>query len=126
MQSYFPQVRAVADIGGTCFLTRAQTVYSEKCRSWYKLGKEEGRIVGLWPGERCVKYLRNDFLTLSFVGSSLHAQRVLRNPRWEDYEYELADEEQNSLYWLGDGQTYNEKTLTGDSTCLSPTFSGVR
>ena len=41
---------------------------------------------------------------------------MLRNPRWEDYEYELADEGQISLYWLGDGQTYNEKTLSGDST----------
>lgn len=27
-----------------------QSVYSEKCRSWYKMGKEEGRVVALWPG----------------------------------------------------------------------------
>ncbi|KAJ3480196.1 hypothetical protein NLI96_g8512 [Meripilus lineatus] len=26
------------------------SVYSEKCRSWYKMGKEEGRVVALWPG----------------------------------------------------------------------------
>jgi hypothetical protein len=27
-----------------------QTVYSEKCRSWYKMGKDKGRVAGLWPG----------------------------------------------------------------------------
>ena len=40
--------------------------------------------------------------------------KALQHPRWEDYDYELAEEE-NSLFWLGDGQTYNEKTQTGDS-----------
>ncbi|KAI0763010.1 FAD/NAD(P)-binding domain-containing protein [Fomes fomentarius] len=73
-----------------------RTVYSENCRSWYKLGKAEGRIVGLWPG------------------SSLHAMKALQHPRWEDYVYEHADDLDNPLYWLGDGQTFSEKTLTGD------------
>ncbi|KAI0328942.1 FAD/NAD-P-binding domain-containing protein [Cubamyces sp. BRFM 1775] len=72
------------------------TVFAEKCRSWYKVGKEEGRVVGLWPG------------------SMLHCMKALIYPRWEDYNYERADPVQNRLYWLGDGQTYNEKTLTGD------------
>ncbi len=31
-------------------MPREQTVYSEKCRSWYKMGAEDGRVVGLWPG----------------------------------------------------------------------------
>ena len=48
------------------------------------------------------------------VGSGLHALRALRHPRWEDYDYERKDDENNLLYWLGDGQTWNEKTLTGD------------
>ncbi|KAI8972557.1 FAD/NAD-P-binding domain-containing protein [Trametes punicea] len=73
-----------------------RTVFTEKCRSWYKVGQEEGRIVGLWPG------------------STLHGLRALSHPRWEDFNYELADPVQNRMYWLGDGQTYNEKTLTGD------------
>ncbi|TBU26545.1 FAD/NAD(P)-binding domain-containing protein [Dichomitus squalens] len=73
-----------------------ETVYSAKCRSWYKLGKEDGRVVGLWP---C---------------SSLHAMKALQNPRWEDYEYESADTEENSLFWLGDGQTWAEKSQHGD------------
>ncbi|KZT07847.1 FAD/NAD-binding domain-containing protein [Laetiporus sulphureus 93-53] len=73
-----------------------KTVYSEKCRSWYKMGKEEGRNVALWPG------------------SCLHAVRAYEHPRWEDFDYELADGVRNRMYWLGDGQTYNEKTMSGD------------
>ena len=42
--------------------------------------------------------------------------RALQYPRWEDYDYESADPDENSMYWLGDGQTWNEKSLTGDST----------
>ncbi|KAF8428410.1 hypothetical protein L210DRAFT_3564312 [Boletus edulis BED1] len=72
------------------------TVYSAKCRSWYKMGKEEGRVVGLWPG------------------SCLHAARAFERPRWEDYNYEYLDGIQNRFYWLGDGSTYNEKYMTGD------------
>ncbi|OCH86448.1 FAD/NAD-binding domain-containing protein [Obba rivulosa] len=73
-----------------------KTVYSEKCRSWYKNGKDEGRITGLWPG------------------SALHAMRTLEHPRWEDYTYEPLDPVRNRFYWLGDGQTYAEKTMSGD------------
>ncbi|EMD35981.1 hypothetical protein CERSUDRAFT_96205 [Gelatoporia subvermispora B] len=72
-----------------------KTVYSEQCRSWYKMGKDEGRVTGLYPG------------------SSLHAVRALERPRWEDYTYERLDSV-NRFYWLGDGQTYAEKTMTGD------------
>ena len=47
------------------------------------------------------------------AGSTLHALKALRNPRWEDYNYELLDNVPNRMYWLGDGQTWNEKTFTG-------------
>ncbi|KAJ3518017.1 hypothetical protein NLJ89_g144 [Agrocybe chaxingu] len=63
------------------------TVFGTKCKSWYKQGREEGRVVGLWPG------------------SSMHAQRVLTHPRWEDYNYELLDNVTNRLYWIGNGDT---------------------
>ena len=36
-----------------------KSVFSEGCSSWYKLGKNEGRIVGLWPG----KTLTHDYQT---------------------------------------------------------------
>ena len=48
--------------------------------------------------------------------------RALQYPRWEDYDYESADPDENSMYWLGDGQTWNEKSLTGDSTSASWLF----
>jgi len=88
--------RAVVDFDEYLEAYFPKTVYSDKCRSWYKMGEEDGRIVGLWPG------------------SCLHAVRALEYPRWEDYEYEPADNTRNRMYWLGDGQTYNEKTMTGD------------
>ena len=79
-----------------------KTVYSEKCRSWYKMGKEEGRIVGLWPG------------------SCLHAVRALEYPRWEDFKTEPLDSSktQNRFFWLGDGSTRNEKDMTGNREWL--------
>ena len=62
------------------------------------MGKEEGRIVGLWPG------------------SCLHAVRALEHPRWEDFNYEPLDGSgtRNRFYWLGDGSTYNEKHMVRD------------
>jgi len=63
-----------------------KTVYSEKCRSWYKAGKEEGPIVALWPG------------------SCLHAIKVLKHPRWEDFDY-VQTTQKNRLAWLGSGWT---------------------
>ncbi|PSR70625.1 hypothetical protein PHLCEN_2v13485 [Hermanssonia centrifuga] len=79
------------------------TVYSEKCRSWYKMGKEEGRVVGLWPG------------------STLQALRVLQCPRWEDFDYERIDDDKtkNRFYYLGDGMTFPEKTGTGSRALVS-------
>lgn len=43
--------------------------------------------------------------------------RAIEHPRWEDFSYELPDGIKNRMYWLGDGQTYNEKTMTGDREC---------
>ncbi|KAF5345163.1 hypothetical protein D9758_009669 [Tetrapyrgos nigripes] len=71
MESYFPK-----------------TVFGQKCKSWYKGGKEEGRVVALFPG------------------SSLLYVHALTYPRWEDYNYEPLDRGvKNRFYWLGDGST---------------------
>ncbi|KAI0205291.1 flavin-binding monooxygenase [Astrocystis sublimbata] len=60
------------------------TVYTEKCNSWYKSGSGTGdRVIGLWPG------------------STLHALEALRAPRWEDFDWESRDT--NRLRWLGNG-----------------------
>jgi len=78
-----------------------RTVFGQKCRSWYKMGKEEGRVVGLWPG------------------SCLHALQSMKDPRWEDFDYEQLDEDKkkgirNRFYYLGNGWTENERLEQGD------------
>jgi len=73
-----------------------KTVYSEKCRTWYKGGKEEGRVMGLWPG------------------SCLHAVKALESPRWEDYNMTSALSQKNRLAWLGNGWTQLEKNKDGN------------
>ena len=50
------------------------------------------------------------------LGSTLHAIRVLKHPRWEDFTYENGEGSSNSLYFLGDGMTANEKEANGDRT----------
>ncbi|PWY90427.1 flavin-binding monooxygenase [Aspergillus sclerotioniger CBS 115572] len=67
----------------------SRTVYSEQCRSWYKGGEKDGRVIGVWPG------------------SSLHSLRVLSQPRWEDFRYEYVGDNANG--WIGNGWTENEK-----------------
>ncbi|TFL03433.1 FAD/NAD(P)-binding domain-containing protein [Pterulicium gracile] len=76
-----------------------RTVFSAKCKSWYKMGKEEGRIVGMWPG------------------SPLHAVKTFSHPRWEDYKYTYhtpSGSRANRFAFLGNGETYNERIGNGD------------
>ncbi|KAF8899237.1 flavin-binding monooxygenase [Infundibulicybe gibba] len=68
----------------------------EKCRSWYKAGKEEGRVVALWPG------------------SVLHSIHALAHPRWEDFNYEPMSGVRNRFHWLGDGDSLADKDPLGD------------
>lgn len=64
----------------------ANTVYLDKCKSWYRSEGGQGKwIMGLWPG------------------STLHALDALRSPRWEDFLYEPAETTGNALHWLGNG-----------------------
>jgi len=67
-----------------------RTVYAQNCRSWYKMGKMDGRVVALWPG------------------SCLHEIQALEDPRWEDYDYETLDEDKgkgnrNRFHFFGNG-----------------------
>lgn len=65
-----------------------KTVYTQPCKSWMKRGKEDGRVVTIWPG------------------SALHAIYAYDNPRWEDFDYTyLPETEKNHLFWLGNGLT---------------------
>jgi len=74
-----------------------RTVYSQNCRSWYKMGSKDGRVAALWPG------------------SCLHALHALDEPRWEDYEFEPLDVGvKNRFYYLGNGWTEPERLPGGD------------
>ncbi|KAK5746397.1 hypothetical protein LTR17_000777 [Elasticomyces elasticus] len=77
-----PSIKAQNGFTEHCDKHFARTVFSENCSSWYKT---DGRVTALWPG------------------SSLHAIKAMKHPRWEDFEYTYADEDE--LGWLGDGST---------------------
>ncbi|KXH60271.1 hypothetical protein CSAL01_03091 [Colletotrichum salicis] len=63
-----------------------RTVYTGSCKSWYKNGASgKAKIRTLWPG------------------SCLHGYTALRHPRWEDFEYERADDYDHRMAWLGNG-----------------------
>ncbi|OAG37828.1 hypothetical protein AYO21_07934 [Fonsecaea monophora] len=65
-----------------------KTIYTQPCKSWMKRGKENGRIVTIWPG------------------SAIHIVKSYENPRWEDFDYEYRPEtKRNHLSWLGNGLT---------------------
>ncbi|KAJ8475161.1 hypothetical protein ONZ51_g6747 [Trametes cubensis] len=109
IRSMEPKLEAVRAFDAYLEAYFQTTVFTQNCRSWYKLGREEGRVVALWPG------------------STLHAMRAIEHPRWEDYKYEpLEAGEQNMFYWLGEGQTYNQKTFSGDRAWyLSPPYLDI-
>ena len=63
------------------FLPR--TAWAGKCRSWFKNGKESGPVTGLHPGSR------------------LHWFHLLREPRYEDWEWSTWNK--NRWAFLGNG-----------------------
>ncbi|PLB49298.1 putative flavin-binding monooxygenase [Aspergillus steynii IBT 23096] len=87
-----PKREAVDRFTKYCDQYFSRTVFSEKCRSWYKGGTEDGRVTALWPG------------------SSLHSMQVLSHPRWEDFTYEYVHDNPNG--WIGDGCTKDERNKT--------------
>jgi len=65
------------------------TVFAEKCRSWYKNGTVDGRVTAVWPG------------------STLHYLKAIQHPRWEDYNYQYLDHSSRFSYF-GNGKTRTE------------------
>jgi cation diffusion facilitator CzcD-associated flavoprotein CzcO len=80
--------QSVEQFVGHCDKYFERTVFTEKCRSWYKNGTVNGRVSALWPG------------------SSLHAMEVFSHPRWEDFDYTYVNS--NPFGWFGNGWTENE------------------
>ncbi|KAI0490332.1 flavin-binding monooxygenase [Xylaria cf. heliscus] len=80
-----------------CHAYFKDTVYTDKCNSWYKSDGGTGdRIIGLWPG------------------STLHAMEALRAPRWEDFDWESRDA--NRLRWLGNGWSVTHTKADDDGS----------
>jgi hypothetical protein len=100
-----PRPDRVADFSAYINEYFKQTIYTDKCKSWYRSDGGTGdRICGLWPG------------------STLHALEALRSPRWEDYVYESVDDaaKKNGLRWLGNG--WSTTQTDGDpSWYINPT-----
>jgi cation diffusion facilitator CzcD-associated flavoprotein CzcO len=92
IKSIVPSSHAASDFYAfvKAYFTSGKTVYGEKCRSTYRNGEMQGPSTALWPG------------------SVLHLMRTLKEPRWQDYEYEYFDEG-NIFGYLGDGWTECEK-----------------
>lgn len=88
IQSMMPKMEAIDTFTEHVDLYFTKTIYTQPCKSWMKRGKEDGRVITIWPG------------------SALHAAYAYENPRWEDFEYthhKLA--QGNYMAWLGNGLT---------------------
>jgi hypothetical protein len=74
-------------------------VYGQKCRSWFKRGQMEGRVVYVYPG------------------GSMSGIYVLQNPRWEDFDWTANKETATNMWaWMGNGTTWAQrdgKTTSG-------------
>jgi hypothetical protein len=84
----------------------SKTVWVAPCRSWYKGGTTNGRVVGV------------------YAGSCFHFAESLREPRWEDYDLEYISDSHrgtNRFSWLGNGFTRRE--MSGKSIGDTQTFT---
>lgn len=66
IRSMVPRAEVVKQFTKHCEQYFERTVYSAKCRSWYKGGKETGNVVAVWPGEY-LNSLRTPCLLQHFV-----------------------------------------------------------
>jgi cation diffusion facilitator CzcD-associated flavoprotein CzcO len=98
LKSFAPSQAATDDFVAYCDAFFPKTVLSENCSSWANGGRPGGRIHGHWPG------------------SASHLNFVRRDPRWEDWEWEVKSESGNRFAWFGNGWTEKEASGEGDLT----------
>ncbi|KFZ01648.1 hypothetical protein V501_09887, partial [Pseudogymnoascus sp. VKM F-4519 (FW-2642)] len=82
-----------------------RTVWVENCRSWYKRGTTDGKVVAIYGG------------------TTFHYTEAIRQPRWEDYRFKLIPSENgniNRFAYLGNGYTKREtrKGTVGDTQTM--------
>ncbi|OAP65618.1 hypothetical protein AYL99_01590 [Fonsecaea erecta] len=84
-----PKQEAIDDLVEHVDTLMPETVWVHSCRSWYKNNTVDGRVTAVWPG------------------STLHFLSVIKEPRWEDYDYEYLGGK-NRFSYFGTGQTKTE------------------
>jgi cation diffusion facilitator CzcD-associated flavoprotein CzcO len=67
-----------------------KTTFSSNCVTWFKRNDPKGRVITSWPGSAMNMYKGTD------------------NPRFEDFEYESWLPEDDTMAWLGNGNTVAE------------------
>jgi hypothetical protein len=84
---------ASLDFKAQVALMTKKMVWSDACRNAHNVRPNWGQASITWPG------------------STLHYLEAMRDPRFEDYEYEYAA---NRFAWLGDGVSQTEWDATAD------------
>jgi len=69
-----------------------------QCVTWFERNKPDGRTITMWPG------------------SAMHGYLGWRYPRFEDFEYTSWLPEDDTMAWLGIGNTLAELSGEGDTT----------
>ncbi|RKK07518.1 putative sterigmatocystin biosynthesis monooxygenase stcW [Fusarium oxysporum f. sp. cepae] len=86
--SFEPSAKATSDFTEHCDAFFPRTIWSTKCRSWFKGGKEDGPVYALHPGSRA------------------HWFHMMNEPRYEDYIWKSTN--RNRFAYLGNGFSLRE------------------
>lgn len=93
-RSITPKAQSVADYNIYQQENLKRTVWADKCRSWYKNGKDSGAVTG------------------PYGGTILHFKALLENVGGEHFD--IAWRSNNSFKWLGNGQSEWDKDGMGE------------
>jgi len=94
--SMTPKPKAVKAYVAHCAKYFNETVYSASCRTWMRGSKNSpDRVLAIYPG------------------SYLHFRKVFGNPRWEDFDHEMMDED-NMFAFFGNGMVEQDMDMQGN------------
>lgn len=88
IKSFSPKPTAALDYYNYTHTMFKRLVYSQPCASWYKNGKRIGPVTSQYPGTR------------------LHWCELMREPRWEDFDYAYFTS--NRFQFFGNGYTQDD------------------
>ncbi|KAK3948256.1 hypothetical protein QBC32DRAFT_381743 [Pseudoneurospora amorphoporcata] len=92
-RSFTPDAAVIGDFVAHKDQFMAKTVWGDDCKSWYKSGSCNDKVTALW------------------CGSTLHYLEVIRQVRFEDWEFEY---EGNRFTYLGNGHSQTEMNPDAD------------